>query len=142
MYSSGRPVYRSGNRLGGVKGQTERLFRPTVPASVHILAERELKDLEVETLNLPIEEAFKAFSAKCVGVEIVSPDAVVSVDALFAAWKTWCQQQGHEPGSKNHFGRNLRSQLPLMKGTKLSRAAGEHRSRAYRGVGLRPGYGV
>jgi putative DNA primase/helicase len=67
----------------------------------------------------------------------VGPACEASVDELFAAWKTWCEQQGRkEPGEKQTLGRNLRSVIPHLKVE--YRRQGEGRERTYIGVALKP----
>jgi putative DNA primase/helicase len=44
----------------------------------------------------------------------VGPDQEVAVDALWAAWKTWCAENGNEPGSKATFGEHLRAAVPSV----------------------------
>ena len=61
----------------------------------------------------------------------------VDVEEIFGAWKTWCEAQGRDhPGTKQSFGRDLRSALPELRMTQ-SRAGGE-RIRAYQGLRLKP----
>jgi len=54
----------------------------------------------------------------------------VPVPELFAAWKVWCEDNGHKPGSVQTFGRDLRAVLPHVQ---VSRPHGDVR----RYVGLR-----
>jgi putative DNA primase/helicase len=62
----------------------------------------------------------------------------VGVDEIFDAWKTWCEAQGRDhPGTKQTFGRDLRSALPELRMTQ-PRAGGE-RTRAYQGLRLAAG---
>lgn len=59
------------------------------------------------------------------------------VDAVFGAWKTWCETQGRErAGTVQTFGRDLRAAVPGLK-IKQPRE-GEKRVRAYQGLGLNP----
>jgi hypothetical protein len=61
----------------------------------------------------------------------------VGVEELFGAWQTWCAAQGRDhPGTKQSFGRDLRSALPELK-IAQPRAGGE-RVRAYQGLRLKP----
>jgi putative DNA primase/helicase len=58
------------------------------------------------------------------------------VEEIFGAWKTWCEAQGRDhPGTKQTFGRDLRSALPELKTTQVG-SRGE-RERAYQGLRLR-----
>jgi putative DNA primase/helicase len=65
-------------------------------------------------------------------------DQQVEVDALWAAWKSWCEDQGrHGPGNRQTFGRDLRAAVP---GLKIQQHRdGEERSRRYSGVALSMG---
>jgi putative DNA primase/helicase len=61
----------------------------------------------------------------------------VDVEEIFGAWKTWCEAQGRDhPGTKQSFGRDLRSALPELKMTQIG-PRGE-RERAYQGLQLKP----
>ena len=60
----------------------------------------------------------------------------IGVEEMFRAWKTWCEAQGRDhPGTKQSFGRDLRSALPELNMAQLG-PRGE-RARVYQG--LRPG---
>ena len=59
----------------------------------------------------------------------------VSVDLIYAHWQEWCQENGHEPSSKQTFGRNLRAAVPALEQTQLR--SGESRHRVYTGVCLK-----
>ena len=51
----------------------------------------------------------KAFVDDCCDL---APDATVPSSDVQDAWKAWCQQNGHEPGSHAVFGAKLRAALP------------------------------
>lgn len=70
---------------------------------------------------------------------IVGTGREVDVEALWAEWKSWCEDNGREkPGNKQMFARNLRSVVPSMRTTRPRE--GETRHRAYQGIGLaKPG---
>jgi putative DNA primase/helicase len=58
----------------------------------------------------------------------------ITVDDLFAAWRSWCDDNGHRAGSKQTFGRNLRAVIPAVR---IARPRdGESRERRYIGVSL------
>jgi putative DNA primase/helicase len=59
----------------------------------------------------------------------------VAVDELYAAWRHWCDENGHHPTSKQTFGRDLRAAVPGLKDVRTR--AGDDRHREYRGIGLR-----
>jgi putative DNA primase/helicase len=58
----------------------------------------------------------------------------VRVDDLFTAWKTWCEENGHRPGTKQTLGRNLRAAVPGLR-TSQPRD-GQARDRCYLGLTL------
>jgi putative DNA primase/helicase len=61
----------------------------------------------------------------------------IPVDDLWAAWKTWCEDNGHPPRSKQTLGRDLKAVLPALQ---IARPRdGEDRHRTYEGVALRGG---
>ena len=61
----------------------------------------------------------------------------VEVDAVFEAWKTWCEAQGRDhPGTKQTFGRDLKAAAPGVKMTRPRSA--EDRIRTYQGLRLKP----
>lgn len=45
------------------------------------------------------------------------PDAMVTRDTLYAAWKSWAEDSGHSAGAKSTFGRDLRAVVPELKGS-------------------------
>jgi putative DNA primase/helicase len=60
----------------------------------------------------------------------------VGVDDLWGAWRRWCEDDGHKPGNKQTFGRNLRAVVP---GLHVAQAReGEKRVRVYYGIHMRP----
>ncbi len=71
---------------------------------------------------------------------ILGPDKIAAVDQVFDAWKLWAGENGHAPGSKVTFGRNLHSVLPTLRPCQPT-VAGK-RIRAYTGIyvcnGLNP----
>ncbi|MFE0175181.1 phage/plasmid primase, P4 family [Streptomyces sp. NPDC059002] len=62
----------------------------------------------------------------------VGPGHEVPVDALFQAWKTWCEDNERKPGPKQLFGRNLLAVVPQVK---TYRPHGQ--PRRYQGVALK-----
>lgn len=62
------------------------------------------------------------------------PGREVACDALYAAWKSWAEDNGHRAGSVQKFGRNLRAVLP---GLRTARPRdGDDRQRWFQGVSL------
>ena len=65
------------------------------------------------------------------------PGHEVAIDVLYAAWKTWAEDNGHVKSTKQVFGRDLRAALP---GLRVARPGGHdelERARVYVGVALR-----
>ena len=63
-----------------------------------------------------------------VGHEILIAD-------LFADWKTWCEDNGHKPGSVQTFGRDLRAVVPHLRVAR-PRDGDSNRERRYAGLRL------
>jgi putative DNA primase/helicase len=66
----------------------------------------------------------------------VRPDAECSRDKLWAAWKDWCEANGHRHGSRDVFGSRLRT---LVRGlaTRQPRMPDGTRPRFYQGITLK-----
>lgn len=60
----------------------------------------------------------------------------VKIDDLYGVWVPWCKDNGHEPGAKNTFGRNLRAAIPELEMAQL-RVDGGLRQRFYTGIRLK-----
>ena len=45
----------------------------------------------------------------------VGPDKEVTVDSLYAAYRTWCDDNGHVKNAKATFGRDLRAAVPAVR---------------------------
>jgi putative DNA primase/helicase len=67
-----------------------------------------------DTLNdfVRLSSPVKAFLDDCCEV---APNATVASSDLQEAWKAWCQQNGHEPGSHSYFGAKLSAALPGLR---------------------------
>jgi putative DNA primase/helicase len=66
----------------------------------------------------------------------VGPEYRVAVERLFAEWKSWCEAKGRkEAGTEQTFGRDLRAVVSALR--LVQPRNGEHRFRAYEGIGLR-----
>lgn len=64
------------------------------------------------------------------------PQAEVPCDALYSAWKSWCESAGRSyPGNRQTFGRDLRAAVPGLRVARPRDADGE-RYRLYQGIGL------
>lgn len=69
----------------------------------------------------------------------LGPSFQVAVDVLYQAWRDWCQDNGYQhPGSKQEFGKALRSALPAIQDARPWRTTDPRRPRIYRGIRLRP----
>ena len=66
---------------------------------------------------------------------VVDPASEVPCDELYAAWKSWAEDNGHRVGSSSSFGRDLRAVLP---GLRIARPRDDNddRPRLYRGLRL------
>jgi putative DNA primase/helicase len=85
---------------------------------------------EMDDLASPVA----AFVRDCCNVDRM---ARVTVSALFAEWKRWCEQQGREKyvGSSASFGRDLLAAEPSIRRKRLRE--GDDRQRAYEGIEIR-----
>ena len=84
---------------------------------------------QLEMLALPI----KAFmDDRC----DVKPGLTVSVELLYQTWRMWCDAVGRkEAGTKQTFGRDLRTAVPSVRTTRPR--DGDDRHRVYEGIGLK-----
>lgn len=66
---------------------------------------------------------------------VVGPGREIVMSELYAAWRSWCQEQGRDhPGTQNSFGRQLRAALPDLQTATVRR--GSTTTKVYRGVDL------
>jgi putative DNA primase/helicase len=83
---------------------------------------------ELEAMTSPI----KAFVAERCEFK---PQAIVSVAALFEAWRSWCVFTGYpHAGNVQSFGKNLRAAFPEIETTRPQED--QTRERCYKGIGL------
>ncbi len=80
----------------------DRNGRFTVPASSR----------DAANLMMDLASPISAFIRECCEV---GPNNYVPVDAIYEAWKSWAEDNGHQSGAKATFGRNLRSAVPTIK---------------------------
>jgi putative DNA primase/helicase len=66
---------------------------------------------------------------------IVEAGHETATDSIFAAWKEWCEDNGHRPGNTQTFGRDLRAVAPSLRATQHRTETGRYR--AYQGITLR-----
>ena len=52
---------------------------------------------------------------------VLDPQARVAVDDLWTAWESWAATNGQRPGSKQHFGKNLRAAFPQIDDQRVRR---------------------
>ena len=64
------------------------------------------------------------------------PDAIVARDELYAAWRTWALDNGHQPGANSTFGRDLRAVVPEVRD--FRRRVGGRQIHTYTHIGLLP----
>jgi putative DNA primase/helicase len=62
----------------------------------------------------------------------IGPDMEIAVDELYAAYRTWCDDNGHPKLAKQTFGRDLRAAVPSIA---VKRPRIGERSRFYVGIG-------
>jgi putative DNA primase/helicase len=65
-----------------------------------------------------------------------APDAIAARDQLYAAWKMWALDNGHQPGANSTFGRDLRAVVPEVRD--FRRRVGGRQIHTYTHIGLRP----
>jgi hypothetical protein len=68
---------------------------------------------------------------------VEGPDLRIGIDDIFTNWRRWCDANGHHAGSKNAFGKSLRSVFPKVKDGKLSKGG----PNCYVGIGIPGGDG-
>jgi putative DNA primase/helicase len=80
----------------------------------------------IEMLGAPV----RAFVRDCCDV---GPEKEDEVDELHRAWRGWCEEEGrHNPGTKEWFGRNLRTAVPGLT-VNRKRVEGQRRT-FYQGI--------
>ena len=83
---------------------------------------------EIETLAAPIKAFLRDHCEK-------GPGRTVEVDVLYAAYQTWCENEGIKPFTKSWFGRDLNTAVPGLDINQTTLADGR-RPRVYNGVAL------
>jgi phage/plasmid-associated DNA primase len=85
--------------------------------------------LALQDLVSPVAAFVRDSCTTGVGREVLVAD-------LFAAWREWCEANGHtRPGTVQTLGRDLRAVVPQVRRTKPR--DGEDRVPSYRGIALR-----
>jgi putative DNA primase/helicase len=92
------------------------------PKSAAVLVE------ELEDLTSPVG----AFVRECCRV---AQGERVEVGELYAAWRSWCDRHGQQPGTGETFGRDLRAAVPTI--DKARPRTQDGRSHFYTGIRLR-----
>jgi putative DNA primase/helicase len=82
-------------------------------------------------LMMDLASPVSAFVRDCC---LVRPTEVTSNDALFAAWRTWAEENGHHAGSNSTFGRDLRAAVPSLRTSQ--RTIDGRRVRCSDGIGV------
>ena len=62
-------------------------------------------------------------------------DKTIAKSMLFDMWRSWCTENGHEPGCMAVFAKNLMAAFPDVQGSK-QRDGGGSRLQTYRGIGM------
>ena len=83
-----------------------------------------------------LEDLSSPVSAFIRDTSVVGGDRRVELDALWTAWKSWCEGENRHPGTRAGFGRDLKAAVPTSKRTR-PRTGGEARPYVYEGIGLR-----
>jgi putative DNA primase/helicase len=63
-------------------------------------------------------------------------EAEITVDAIYSAYRAWCDENGHAKTTKQTFGRNLRAAFPQIT-IQRPRDGEDHRVRVYVGIALK-----
>lgn len=85
---------------------------------------------DIEMLAAPV----KAFIRDCCNL---GPGLTTTADELWSTWQHWSAEEGRrDAGTKQWFGRNLRSAEPGISVSKLR--SGDHRELAYVGIDIKP----
>jgi len=66
---------------------------------------------EAVVLMQDLASPVSAFVRECC---VREPGATVAVDAIYGEWRAWAERNGHKPGSKITFGRDLRAVVPEL----------------------------
>jgi putative DNA primase/helicase len=66
----------------------------------------------------------------------VGPLCEIETKEFYAAYAHWCEPEGHRPGSRSVFGRDLKAACPLLRSQQRRRHGGGEIDRFYIGVGL------
>ena len=82
-----------------------------------------------------LEDLSSPISAFVRDVCVVGSEYRVEVNALWSAWKTWCENDNRNPGTKAVFGRDLHAAVPIVR--KIRPIEGGSRTHAYEGIELR-----
>jgi putative DNA primase/helicase len=61
----------------------------------------------------------------------------VPVEVLFTAWKAWCDENNHRPGSAQTFGKDLRAVIPILRTSQPRDEQGLNKTRYYVGISLK-----
>jgi putative DNA primase/helicase len=70
---------------------------------------------DTAALMMDLASPISAFVRECC---VRNPHAIVGRDELYAAWQKWAFENGHIPGAKSTFGRDLHAVVPDVKETR------------------------
>ena len=66
---------------------------------------------------------------------VIDPTRETTTKVIFAAWKMWCQENGHQPGQVQQLGNRLDSAVSSLGGNLGRAKRGEHaKTRVYTGI--------
>lgn len=122
----------SGETLGIILWGLEGLYRMRQRGRFQLPAASEDLLKQFARLSSPV----LGFIEDCCEVQSGTFEAV---EFMWSAWKKWCQDNGHEAGSKNTFGSHLAAAVP---GLSRARKRDEQQERypIYRGIRLKAGF--
>lgn len=66
----------------------------------------------------------------------IEPSATTSVDQIYNTWTTWCDDNSHDPRTRQQFGRDLQSVVTDL--TVHQSGIGKSRIRVYKGIRPQP----
>lgn len=69
---------------------------------------------DAAALMMDLASPMSAFVRECC---VRDPAGMVERDRLYMAWRVWCEDNGHMPGAKSSFGRDLRAVAPDLRDT-------------------------
>ena len=88
----------------------------------------------LEQRAFPAKRVIALASARTAGTKLPFAGGEITVEEVYAAYRSWCEDNGHAKATKQNFGRDLRAAVPWVS-VKRGRE-GEARFRVYSGISL------